>query len=62
MIKQARTLFELAQELWLDGVETYTQYVDDCANLVREILRFDSDNEEGRDLLLLLRQKFGRDV
>ena len=62
MIKQARTLFELAQDLWLDGNESYKVFVDDCANLVRQILRFDKDNSEGLDLLAALRSKFGKDV
>jgi hypothetical protein len=41
MINQARTLFDLAQELWLDGNAAYADFVQDCANLVRQILRFE---------------------
>ena len=62
MMKQARTVFDIAVELWTDGQDTYKEFVDDCANLVRQILRFDSDNAEGKELLADLRAKFGRDV
>ena len=62
MMKQARTLFELAVELWTDGQDGYRAFVDDCANMVRQILRFDVDNSEGVDLLNALRSTFGREV
>ncbi|MDE0523949.1 MAG: hypothetical protein OXH79_18540 [Boseongicola sp.] len=62
MMKQARTLFELAVELWTDGQDGYRDLVDDCANMVRQILRFDANNAEGRDLLADLRAKFGKDL
>lgn len=62
MMKQAQTLFELAKDLWLDGNDSYAEFVDDCANLVREILRFDVDNVEAKDLLSALHSTFGLDA
>lgn len=62
MIKQARTLFELAKELWIDGNDTYVDFVKDCASLVRQILKFDIDNEYGMELLNDLRTIFGKEV
>ena len=62
MMKQARTLFDIALGLWTDGQDGHREIVNDCANLVRQILRFDSDNTEGMELLDALRAKFGKDV
>ena len=62
MIKQARTSFDLAKELWIDGNDTYVDFVKDCANLVRQILKFDIDNEYGKELLNDLRAIFGKEV
>ena len=62
MMKQARTLFDIALELWTDGQDTHREFVNDCANLVRQILRFDLENAEGMDLLTALRVSFGKEV
>ena len=37
-------------------------FVNDCANLVRQILRFDIDNKEGMDLVSALRSTFGKEI
>lgn len=59
MIKQARTLFDIAKDTWADGNDAYEQFAKDCAKLVQQILRFDVDNRDGIDLLHELRTNFG---
>ena len=51
MIKWARTLFNQASELWMEGNEQYKDYANDAARLTRKILEFDDDNEEGLKLM-----------
>ena len=62
MIKRARTIFDIAEDLWADGHVNYKEYVDDCANLVRQILRFDRDNKEGKELMEMLYATFEKEV
>lgn len=58
MIKLARTLLDIAKELWIDRSDEHRQYVNDCAALVKQILRFDSDNQDGIDLMQELYRLF----
>jgi hypothetical protein len=62
MIKQANVLLDLAIETRLDGSDTYKEYLNSCASLVRKILEFDSDNVKGLDLMHSLHRHFNRDV
>jgi len=62
MMKWARTLYELATALRLDGNEVYKIYALDCSRLVQKILEFDPDNEEGVALMNGLHQVFGVDL
>ena len=58
MIKHAETLLDLAVALWLEGNDTYKDYVDDCKSLVSQILKFDVDNEQGLTLMNELHRQF----
>lgn len=62
MIKWARTLFEQASELWIEGNDIYQSYADDAAGLTRKILEFDPDNAEGISLMEDLHRRFGIDL
>ncbi len=58
MMKWARTLYELGISRWLEADESWKDHLNDCAALVRKILEFDRDNEEGVRLLQQLVQRF----
>ena len=58
MLKLSKTLLTTANELWADGSDEHRPYVRDSAALVREILRIDSDNQEGLELAHELYTKF----
>ena len=61
MIKQAQTLLDIAVEQWAEGLSSHKEYVADCRDLIRQILKFDVDNEKGLQLMHELRKHFGVD-
>ena len=59
MINQAQTLFDLAVDQWMEGISTYEDYVSDCKNLVKQILRYDVENDRGLEIMHELHKRFG---
>lgn len=62
MINWAQTLFELAEELWIDGSSEYKEFVNNCASLTRKILEFNRDNVRGIQLMENLHRTFNLDL
>jgi hypothetical protein len=62
MMKWARTLFEAAIDKFADSDEGYKVLITDCTELVKKILEFDPDNEEGIDIAVGLKNRFDIDI